>query len=394
MSENRASVRETLQAAGTPTDVGNVGKALGARWKALSDDERKEFKIRADAKNSEAAELAPGHEGKVTERAPPARAQAHGTGRTTAYFLFSSENRSAVRDELQAEGLTVDVGSVGKALGARWKALTEDKRQEYKDRAGDRNTEAAELAARQPQPDEAEGARQAESAGQQAGGDEGPALPFGRVKRIMNLDRDVKQVSKDAVCLVIEATELFLHELVEGASRFMKKRRTMQLGDIEQCVLQYEHNSFLSAYFSENIEKRRTKEGVEQDAYRSKDAVDTEGSEAVEHAEGVQLAARSDSKKKVQAGRRSTSQAIAKGVPNSRQITHFFMMRNGGLDRDASSGVSSQKTVDATDRTLAMHKENVVQCENRTGNQASKTESSVLSSVSMAEDTCIVEACA
>lgn len=41
MSENRASVRETLQAAGTPTDVGNVGKALGARWKALSDDERK-----------------------------------------------------------------------------------------------------------------------------------------------------------------------------------------------------------------------------------------------------------------------------------------------------------------------------------------------------------------
>lgn len=65
----------------------------------------------------------------MTERAPPARAQAHGTGRTTAYFLFSSENRSAVRDELQAEGLTVDVGSVGKALGARWKALTEDKRQ-------------------------------------------------------------------------------------------------------------------------------------------------------------------------------------------------------------------------------------------------------------------------
>ena len=40
MSENRADAKAQLEADGLPASVGNVGKALGVQWKALSDEDR------------------------------------------------------------------------------------------------------------------------------------------------------------------------------------------------------------------------------------------------------------------------------------------------------------------------------------------------------------------
>jgi len=40
-TELRASVKESLQAEGKPCAMGDVAKALGARWRELSADEKK-----------------------------------------------------------------------------------------------------------------------------------------------------------------------------------------------------------------------------------------------------------------------------------------------------------------------------------------------------------------
>ncbi|GJN32210.1 hypothetical protein PR202_gb20695 [Eleusine coracana subsp. coracana] len=44
-----------------------------------------------------------------------------------------------------------------------------------------------------------------------------PALPLGRVKRIIRVDRDIKKVTGEATMLITAATELFLGNLVAGA---------------------------------------------------------------------------------------------------------------------------------------------------------------------------------
>ena len=46
MNANRAAVKAALVEAGAPAAMGDIGKELGARWRALSDDEKK---ARADA---------------------------------------------------------------------------------------------------------------------------------------------------------------------------------------------------------------------------------------------------------------------------------------------------------------------------------------------------------
>lgn len=41
MNANRAAVKAALVEAGAPAAMGDIGKELGARWRALSDDEKK-----------------------------------------------------------------------------------------------------------------------------------------------------------------------------------------------------------------------------------------------------------------------------------------------------------------------------------------------------------------
>lgn len=58
----------------------------------------------------------------------------------TAYFVFADQHRKQVKDELQAlgEGAKVSVGAVGKALGAKWSALSDEEKLVYKDLAKQR----------------------------------------------------------------------------------------------------------------------------------------------------------------------------------------------------------------------------------------------------------------
>jgi DNA-directed RNA polymerase I subunit RPA43 len=51
-----------------------------------------------------------------------------------------------------------------------------------------------------------------------------PALPVGRVKRIMRVDRDIKKVTSEAALLIAAATELFLGSLATGAHTAAARR--------------------------------------------------------------------------------------------------------------------------------------------------------------------------
>ncbi len=60
----------------------------------------------------------------------------------TAYFIFAGEVRDAVREEIAAtNGGKASVALVGKAVGERWKALTDEQKQHYKDIAAEKARE-------------------------------------------------------------------------------------------------------------------------------------------------------------------------------------------------------------------------------------------------------------
>jgi hypothetical protein len=50
-------------------------------------------------------------------------------GKTTPYFLFVGENRADVKAALLEAGEATSLGNVGKALGLKWKALTDEQRE-------------------------------------------------------------------------------------------------------------------------------------------------------------------------------------------------------------------------------------------------------------------------
>ncbi|EES02346.1 hypothetical protein BDA96_03G043800 [Sorghum bicolor] len=67
-----------------------------------------------------------------------------------------------------------------------------------------------------------------EKDGEEAEAEEGaslrPALPVGRVKRIMRVDRDINKVTSEATLLIAAATELFLGSLATGAHTAAARR--------------------------------------------------------------------------------------------------------------------------------------------------------------------------
>eukprot|EP00955_Chlamydomonas_euryale_P095423 364937-Chlamydomonas_euryale.AAC.27 len=183
----------------------------------------------------------------------------------SAYFLFADEHRAELREELQAaadaaaaaakeaEGGSggaagdggakkVSVAEVAKVLGARWKALSEEARAEYKQRC-DAIGEA----------DRAAAAEAAAAAGGQPGDgdDDGDCddglvarepspldvlLPLSNVRRIALADEDVTRVSSDGIAAIAAAVDMLMGVVVRGAVKSAKasKRRTLQLKDFSQ----------------------------------------------------------------------------------------------------------------------------------------------------------------
>lgn len=68
----------------------------------------------------------------------------------TPYFIFSEEQRGSTRAECvsQAEpGATISVATVAKAIGEKWRALTDEEKAAYKAKAAERGRALANAAA-------------------------------------------------------------------------------------------------------------------------------------------------------------------------------------------------------------------------------------------------------
>ncbi|EFN59540.1 hypothetical protein CHLNCDRAFT_56806 [Chlorella variabilis] len=165
----------------------------------------------------------------------------------TAYFLFSEEHRAAAKADLAAQdGAKAGVAQVAKLVGAKWAALSDEEKQQYKDRAAAKTRqmkeEAAAAAAAQGQQQQSpggEGAAAGEEPAPAAVGGGGAApppfgFPTGVVKRIMMVDDEVQRVSADAVRAIAKATELFVQQLAARALQHAQagKRKNFKEPDV------------------------------------------------------------------------------------------------------------------------------------------------------------------
>ena len=95
-------------------------KDQSVQWKALSDDERAEFGVRAkemNANRSDADECSSVSSSPVASPTKKSR-----KGQLTGWLLFRRENKGKMKDQ-----------------SVQWKALSDDEREEYKDRAVEMN---------------------------------------------------------------------------------------------------------------------------------------------------------------------------------------------------------------------------------------------------------------
>ncbi|WPT18093.1 DNA polymerase epsilon subunit C [Picochlorum sp. SENEW3] len=146
----------------------------------------------------------------------------------TAYFIFTGEQRPHVREKLLAErgGDKVSVADVAKEIGARWRQLSDDEKQKYKDAA------AAAAAANVDPSSSKDGDKGSAKKEQRA------MLPLSLVKKVICRDEEVKRVSGDAVRVIAEATGMFIGLLATRSLEYAKvqKRKNFKFSDIEAAA--------------------------------------------------------------------------------------------------------------------------------------------------------------
>jgi DNA gyrase/topoisomerase IV subunit A len=90
----------------------------------------------------------------------------------TSYFLFASEVRPIVQAEVSAaNGGKASIGTMGKAIGARWSALSDAEKQTYKERADAMKAAASASAVPAAEAEDAVDEGEDESASSSDGGD-------------------------------------------------------------------------------------------------------------------------------------------------------------------------------------------------------------------------------
>ena len=183
---------------------------------------------------------------------------------TTAYFAFSAANRAEVREHLERERNApedthehaadaadapgqapgqgpkragVSVADVAKELGRRWRLLTDEERQGWKEAAAKEGGGA----------DGGGGLKRPRSAAGDGGAKAPAGLPVARLKKMLMRDADFKRVAKDALGAFSQATESFIVYLSTLVYRQTKgsKRKTMKLDDLATCVRRHQNLSFL-----------------------------------------------------------------------------------------------------------------------------------------------------
>jgi hypothetical protein len=96
--------------------LGEVSKKCGEKWSSLSDEEKSEWKSKADVLR---AESNPVKEAPEKKRKP------------SSYLMFSMEYRKVVTQESPE----LSLGEISKRCGAKWKELSEEEKNSWKQKA-------------------------------------------------------------------------------------------------------------------------------------------------------------------------------------------------------------------------------------------------------------------
>ena len=156
----------------------------------------------------------------------------------SSYMLFCADRREQVRRE--HPGTTV--GDQAKVLGELWKALPDDERKAWNEAAAaDKERyerERADFVAAHGA-DALDGGADGDDAAIAAGE---TAFPLAKIKRIVKLDPDVKNITKEATALIAKASELFVAGLVGETMRMMPEgggkagRKHIKPSDVAHCI--------------------------------------------------------------------------------------------------------------------------------------------------------------
>ena len=170
----------------------------------------------------------------------------------SAYFHFVSGVRARVKEANPGLGL----GAQQKIISAEWRELRHEQKQPFIDSADKDKARYAEqlkvAAAESAALGEAEGpeADAARAARDEAASNE-TIFPLARIKKVMKLDPDVKNMSAEAVKLMAKAAELFVGHLgsLTAAVAEGQHRRTVKEEDLGACIHHYEHLEWLMMDF-------------------------------------------------------------------------------------------------------------------------------------------------
>ena len=125
-----ATVREAIQKAHPDWDFGQVSKAIGEQWKALSAEAKAPYEKVSSEERA--------HVEATSVASKPKRGR-------SAYAFYMKD--SSVREAIQKAHPDWEFGQVSKALGEQWKAMDTTQRQPYVDQS---DAEKAEVQAAQP----------------------------------------------------------------------------------------------------------------------------------------------------------------------------------------------------------------------------------------------------
>ncbi len=169
----------------------------------------------------------------------------------SAYFIFSGEQRQAIKEELLKTKDKVSMGEVAKAISVKWKALTDEEKGAYQTQAAAQKEayrtakalEEANAGGREgdgeANDDVAPTARTARTAPTApTAPTTSSALPLSMVKKLATSDNEVTRISGDALKVITEATGMFLGSL---ATRSMElalgnKKKNFKFEDVARAA--------------------------------------------------------------------------------------------------------------------------------------------------------------
>jgi len=132
--------RATAQEENPEMKMTELSKVLGAKWQALSAEEKEPYNEKAatdkERAKTEKAAYAEQHAGQDDEDAPKKKTKRKKDpnapkGAATSFMLFAN----ATRPQLKEENSALSVPELGKALGVKWKELADDEKEAWKEKA-------------------------------------------------------------------------------------------------------------------------------------------------------------------------------------------------------------------------------------------------------------------